>query len=184
MFRLFQEDVRASDADREEAVEILKRHYAAGRLSSGELSARADAAYAAVGLGELDALMRDLPALPPPPAPAQAPGMARRARTAVVAPLAVLALLVVAAAIPSELWAMLLFFGLPLALMGLFVLLPVALPVLLMAWLARLSGARPDGPSRQLGRGSVWVSTWGFDDAQRRGRLVSSGRRPRGPLGF
>ena len=42
-------DVRASDLDRERAVEFLKAHYAAGRLQDDELAWRSDAAYRAVG---------------------------------------------------------------------------------------------------------------------------------------
>ncbi len=185
MFGLFQPDVRASDADREESVELLKRHYAAGRLTSEELAARTDAAYAAVGLRELDALMRDLPDLPPPVVSAPPKGVARRAGSFLAVCCTLLAVLVVAAAIPSELWALLLVFGMPLALMGLFVLLPVALPVLAMAWIARAAGSSRAARPRQLGRGSVWVSTWGFDDKPRRPhRSAGGGRRRGGPPSF
>ena len=56
-------DVRASDLDRERAVEFLKAHYAAGRLQDDELAWRSDAAYRAVAISELDWLTSDLPAL-------------------------------------------------------------------------------------------------------------------------
>ena len=56
-------DVRASDLDRERAVEFLKAHYAAGRLRHDELAVRSDAAYRAVVISELDWLTADLPAL-------------------------------------------------------------------------------------------------------------------------
>ena len=56
-------DVRASDLDRERAVEFLKAHYAAGRLQHDELASRCDAAYRAVAISELDWLTSDLPAL-------------------------------------------------------------------------------------------------------------------------
>src|SRR5215210_4185805 len=55
-------DLRASDLDRERAVEFLKAHYADGRLLEDELAWRTDAAYRAVRLSELDRLTVDLPA--------------------------------------------------------------------------------------------------------------------------
>ena len=140
MFRLFQEDLRASDADRERVAEALKRHYAEGRLSSAELSARVEAAYSAVGLSELGSLTRDLPPLPVA-SPRERRG-ANRGRTASlfvwVAGLAVL--LVAAQAIPAELWTLLIFFGLPILMVVVFGMLPFALPVLAVAWLARSLG--------------------------------------------
>ncbi len=183
MFRLFQEDIRASDADREEAVETLKRHYAEGRLSSTELSTRVDAAYSAVGLLDLDALTRDLPPLPPPPAAARrAAGLGRRAGALIAVSLALIGILLIASAIPPELWAMLLFFGLPLAMMGLFVLLPVVLPVLAMAWLSRSLGGGAQRPPRRLGAGSGWVGTWHFDDSRSRHHPARTRSRRRGLL--
>jgi hypothetical protein len=51
----------------------LRTHCEAGRLTIDELEERLGAAYAARTLGELDALMADLPALPTRPAPAAQP---------------------------------------------------------------------------------------------------------------
>ena len=93
-------DVRASDLDRERAVEFLKAHYAAGRLQHDELAMRSDAAYRAVGLSELDWLTADLPALVRPHA---APPLADVA--AVVLCALLVALLVV---VPPEMWLVLL----------------------------------------------------------------------------
>jgi len=59
---------RASDADRERLAEALREHFAAGRLGAEELGERLDATYKASTVQELDALRRDLPELPPPPA--------------------------------------------------------------------------------------------------------------------
>lgn len=69
--------LRASDAERERTATLLREHTAAGRLSPEELSDRLDDAYAARTVGELDALVADLPAVADP---AQAP--ARPARSA------------------------------------------------------------------------------------------------------
>ena len=66
--------LRASDADRERAVGQLREHSLAGRLTVEELDERSAAAFAATTVGELDALLADLP-------PAQhAGGGARRRR--------------------------------------------------------------------------------------------------------
>jgi hypothetical protein len=54
--------VRASDAERERTATLLREHTAAGRLTPEELSDRLDVAYAAVTVGELHALVEDLPA--------------------------------------------------------------------------------------------------------------------------
>jgi Domain of unknown function (DUF1707) len=64
-------DLRASDADREAAVDALRRHALAGRLTVDELDERVAKAYAAKMLGELAELQVDLPRLalrPHPPA--------------------------------------------------------------------------------------------------------------------
>jgi hypothetical protein len=57
-------ELRASDADRERVVEMLRDHGASGRLTTEELEERADRALVARTHGELDALLTDLPALP------------------------------------------------------------------------------------------------------------------------
>jgi hypothetical protein len=62
--------LRASDADREQFVEALRRHHAEGRLTTEELSERTGRAYAARTFGDLDALATDLPPLSPPARPA------------------------------------------------------------------------------------------------------------------
>jgi len=53
--------VRASDADRDAAAAALRSHFAAGRLDAGELDERLAAALSARTLGELHAVMADLP---------------------------------------------------------------------------------------------------------------------------
>ncbi len=55
-------DVRASDADREAVVDLLREHTGAGRLTLTEFEERAASAYAATRLAELDLLLKDLPA--------------------------------------------------------------------------------------------------------------------------
>ena len=57
-----EEELRASDAERERVVEELREHHATGRLTLDELAERTDAAYGARTRGELEPLTRDLPA--------------------------------------------------------------------------------------------------------------------------
>ena len=70
--------VRASDADRDRVADILREALAEGRIDAAEHSERIDAVYAAKTVGELQPLVRDLPA---PTAPASA---VRRAAPAAV----------------------------------------------------------------------------------------------------
>jgi hypothetical protein len=56
--------IRASDRDRESAVEVLREAYTAGRLDLEEFDERTSAAYSAKTWGDLRALTDDLPADP------------------------------------------------------------------------------------------------------------------------
>src|SRR5215470_17680418 len=105
--------IRASDADREHATARLREHFAAGRLTSGELDERITAALTAKTYGELRQLMADLPEPAPAaaraaqrPYPAAPPWMARR-RGQRLLPMMLLALLA-ALLFPGGHW---LFFG-------------------------------------------------------------------------
>src|SRR3954447_5231007 len=109
-------DMRIADADREAAVEFIKRHYAAGRLSEAEFSARVDAAYAARYESQLDALTWDLPDLPPERALARRGHGARLAPAAAVGGVAVGGV-ALASVMPPELWTAFLAVGLPLLMM-------------------------------------------------------------------
>jgi hypothetical protein len=64
--RIKADDLRASDAEREEVVTSLRTHAADGRLGVEELDERIGAAYAATTRRELAALTDDLPAAPRP----------------------------------------------------------------------------------------------------------------------
>jgi len=125
-------DVRASDLDREQAVEFLKAHYAHGRLRDDELASRTDAAYRAIRLSELDRLTADLPAFaPPPPAPRR-----RRIGPAAVVGLALVAALVVT--VPPEGWALTLAVLIPIAFVAAVFVAPIAVPLLVLAWVVHL----------------------------------------------
>ncbi|HEU4422202.1 MAG TPA: DUF1707 domain-containing protein [Pilimelia sp.] len=56
------DEVRAGDSEREQAIDRLQHHCSLGRLSLDELLQRTAQAQAAETRGELDALLRDLPA--------------------------------------------------------------------------------------------------------------------------
>jgi hypothetical protein len=58
---LADQQLRASDAEREQAVAALREHAAAGRLTMDELDERAQAAFAARTRQDLRALLHDLP---------------------------------------------------------------------------------------------------------------------------
>jgi Domain of unknown function (DUF1707) len=54
-------NVRASDADRDEIGERLRRHHAEGRIDAEEFQERIDSCYQAKTIGELRQLVNDLP---------------------------------------------------------------------------------------------------------------------------
>jgi hypothetical protein len=67
-------NLRVGDAERCRVADDLQRHFVEGRLSSDELAERVRQAMAARTQSDLDAVVRDLPPLPPPAAePAAAP---------------------------------------------------------------------------------------------------------------
>jgi hypothetical protein len=61
-------EIRVADADRERTVVELREHAVAGRLTLEEFGERVDQAYAARTRGELDVVLRELPAAPVTPA--------------------------------------------------------------------------------------------------------------------
>jgi Domain of unknown function (DUF1707) len=75
--------LRASDADRDQAVAQLGDHHVAGRLDLEEFTDRVSQALASKTLGDLDLLFRDLPAPPTIPVPRDRsrPPVRRRAPT-------------------------------------------------------------------------------------------------------
>jgi hypothetical protein len=95
--------VRASDADRDRVADALREHYAAGRLSADELDERLTMALNARTLGELNRVLTDLPGayrVPQPggwrpPQGVPPVWIVARRRRPRVAPLVLLALLVV-----------------------------------------------------------------------------------------
>lgn len=63
-------DIRAGDHDRDQVADRLRQAVAEGRISLDELRERIDRTYAARTVGELGALVADLPVLSPAPSAA------------------------------------------------------------------------------------------------------------------
>ena len=68
--------VRASDAERDQAAEILRAAYAEGRVTRAELDERTGAAYAAKTRADLSGLTSDLPGAVSAPATRDRPATA------------------------------------------------------------------------------------------------------------
>jgi len=80
--RARRQHLRVSDADREQAAEVLRKAAGDGRITFDELDERLSAAYAAKTYGDLGQVTADLPGpgLEPPPAAGPAPGTFPAAR--------------------------------------------------------------------------------------------------------
>jgi hypothetical protein len=113
------DQIRASDTDRDRVTARLRDHFAEGRLSRGELDERISAALGATTIGDLRRLMADLPGpVPVRPAAAQRPPWAGptwmvRRRGPRILPLMLLVLLA-ALLLPGGGWLLLAFFKLVL----------------------------------------------------------------------
>jgi hypothetical protein len=80
--------LRASDADRDQVIDVLKAAFVQGRLNIDELAARAGQVLTSRTYAELAAITADIPAraiaAPAPPQPARAPARKAAPRKAVV----------------------------------------------------------------------------------------------------
>jgi hypothetical protein len=100
-------ELRASDAERERVVAFLREHALAGRLRDDELEDRIGLAYAAVTVGDLEALIGDLPRAPrPAPRPQRPPRPVRQQRSGPCPALIIAGI------------AVLMFTGLPVVILG------------------------------------------------------------------
>ena len=146
--------IRVSDADRDRVTGQLRDHFAAGRITPGELDERISAALGARTFGDLRRIMADLPG--PTPAPLHAaPGPLRvtpswtvRRRHPPFPPLILLALLA-ALLIPGTGWVLLAFVN-----------------VILVFWLM-----------------TFVAGALAFGRSHRRGDYPGGGQRPRYPSG-
>jgi hypothetical protein len=117
--------LRASDADREQVIEVLKDAFVQGRLTRHELDSRAAQAFASRTYAELAAITADIPAgpavAPPPRQPARAQNRAPGNRTVRVVAIGLGLGLIIATVI--------VFGGLQYS----YLLLPLAFPFLVVA---------------------------------------------------
>jgi len=97
--------MRASHADREQVIEVLKDAFAQGRLTRDELDARAGRALAARTCADLAALTADIPAGAPAAGPAGPPAPVRRRPLTRAAARSGICLIITAAAIVAGLIA-------------------------------------------------------------------------------
>jgi hypothetical protein len=126
--------LRISDADRDRAISELSEHYQAGRLTTEELEDRTTQALQARTAADLAALFTDLPRQHPPvTAAAAAPPPAAPFQPARMAPLAIIAVVILAAVVTGH--------------PGLIALLPV-LVLLIVRRLTGRRGRRAPGEGR------------------------------------
>jgi len=69
------DSIRVSDADRDRVTAQLRDHFAAGRITPGELDERLSAALTATTFGQLRRIMADLPGPVPAPLGAAPPAL-------------------------------------------------------------------------------------------------------------
>ena len=96
--------LRAADADRESASEILREQHLAGRLDTDELQERLERCYAAKTYAELDSLLADLPRQRSSPISTATGRSSRRPRIALLLPLLVLLVALIAVSHGHALW--------------------------------------------------------------------------------
>lgn len=141
-------ELRASDQAREWAAQDLREHFAAGRITEGELAERVEAAYSARTEQELQELLADLPRLPVSPQQRKAEIVERRSELqrrliqqagGGLAPFVICSLIWVSSGARGTFWP-------------LFVLLIVIIPLVRNGW--RLYGPAPelDRVQRELDR--------------------------------
>jgi hypothetical protein len=96
-------DVRASDADRQRVVDLLRTHTAEGRLTLDEFEERVGEALAAKTQAELRLVLRELP-LPQRPAPSRPAPRQRRRHQVPTVPMVVLLVVVGTVALGHFAW--------------------------------------------------------------------------------
>ena len=114
------ENLRIGDAERDEAIVLLREHMSAGRITAEEFDERMSAALTAKTRGELTVLFNDLPGRAPgdpypvhTPAPVQPVNQQRPAKQSRYKSLAVVVAVLVILAMVLRHW------GIPLLMMGL-----------------------------------------------------------------
>jgi hypothetical protein len=142
--------MRASDADREQVVDVLKAAFVQGRLVKDELDARAGQAFASRTYAELAAVTADIPAVPTGVQPLRKPAQPQADSSVTQA-----VILCVSTIIAAELFLVLAIFAFPvygtldIAVLANLIGLPLAGGLMLDTWRAsrpRPRGQTPPGP--------------------------------------
>ena len=142
--------LRASHADREHVIDVLKAAFVQGMLTKAELDARVGQAFASRTHGDLAAITADLPAgltreqPPRKPAPAQPPPPVNKPllRTAVAVMLAGIVSMV--AAVPAQNFLLL-----PIGVLAILIAAPIAGTLMLDSWREnRTGGQLPPRPAQ------------------------------------
>jgi hypothetical protein len=153
------DSIRVSDADRDRVTAQLRDHFAAGRITPGELDERLSAALSAKTVGDLRRIMADLPGPVPVPLGAASPALRATPAWAVrrrppFPPLILLALLAVLL-IPGAGWLLAAFVNVILLLwLMTFVAGAVAFGRSRRRWHHHGGGQRPRYPT---GRHCTWL---------------------------
>jgi uncharacterized protein DUF1707 len=149
--------LRASDADREHVVEVVKTAFVQGMLTKAELDARVGQAFVSRTHGDLAAVTADLPAGPiraqpvrkpvPAQAPAQPPPPVSKPLlwTAVAIVLAGIVSLI--AAVPAQVFVLL-----PAGLLAIMIGTPIAGTLMLDSWRENHGGGPPPPRPAQFGQ--------------------------------
>jgi hypothetical protein len=150
--------MRASDADREQVIDVLKAAFVQGRLVKDELDARAGQAFASRTYAELAAVTADIPAVPTGVQP-----LRKRAQPQADSSVTQVVILCVSTIIAAELFLVLAIFAFPIygtldiAVLANLVGLPLAGGMMLDTW--RASRSREHRPRGQAPRGQGSAAT-------------------------
>jgi hypothetical protein len=119
--------LRASHADREQVIDVLKAAFVQGMLTKAELDARVGQAFASRTNGDLAAITADLPAgligaqLPRKPASAQAPPPVNKPLLWTAVAIMLAAIVSMVAAVPAQNFLLL-----PMGVLGILIAAPIA----------------------------------------------------------
>lgn len=149
--------MRASDADREQVVDVLKAAFVQGRLLKDELDARAGQAFASRTYAELAAVTADIPAVPTGVQP-----LRKRTQPHANSSVSQVVILCVSTIIAAELFLVLAIFAFPVygtldvAVLANLIGLPLAGGMMYDAW--RASRPRPRGQAPRAQRSAATCS--------------------------
>ena len=145
--------LRASHADREHVIDVLKAAFVQGMLSKAELDERVSQAFASRTHGDLAVITADLPAgligRPPrrEPAPAQAPPPVSRPLLWSSGAIMLAAIVAVVAAIPAQNFLLLV-----TGVLGMLIAAPVVGTLMLDSWRENRTGGQPPPRSARFGQ--------------------------------